>query len=365
MVYYTGDMSKDETTRPTFLDETEAGTLRKDTSVTYVDAFERQLRELYIIQNPALASSKEDALSSAAFSAYANSRQKDCTYVYFPWNRHLVKTCKAADYYELKTNRNRDLITAKEQGALKSFRVGVFGLSVGSNIAFVLTQAGVSDTILIADFDELDTTNLNRILAGVHQVGLNKAVIAARRIYEDNPFATVESLQEGVSPEKLEEMLSDKRLDCIVDEVDDMPFKIQARKLALRYKIPVVMVTDNGDGVVLHVERYDLGYGKIFGKDPAYFDDLLSGTMTKEKGGALIMNDIVGGPSRVDPRMLASVKRVLSHELVSWSQLGSAAILGGVVATYIIKKIALGESRDLDIRAYISPLSATIATHAS
>ncbi len=358
-----GDMSENDGVHPIFPDDAAVAELRADLGVTFVDAFERQLKELYIIENPALATTKKEALSSQEFLQYEKAKQHDHVHVYFPWNRHLVRTCKAVDYYELKTNRNQDLITAKEQGILKNYRVGVFGLSVGSNIAFVLSQAGISDSIIVADFDELDTTNLNRILAGVHQVGLNKSIIAAHRIYEDNPFATVEALQNGISAEKLEELLVAKKLDCIIDEVDDMPFKIHARVLALKYKIPVVMVTDNGDGVVLHIERYDLGYDKIFGKDPAYFAELAQGTMTREKAGSLIMNDIVGGVAHVDPRMLASVKRTLAHELVSWSQLGSAAILGGVVATFIIKKIALGENKELDIRAYISPLSASLSTH--
>ena len=85
--------------------------------------------------------------------------------------------------------------------------------------------------------------------------------------------------------------------------------------------------------------------------------------MTKEKAGAIIMNDIVGGVHRVDPKMIASVKRVLSKELVSWSQLGSAAILGGVVVTYIIKDIALGKGERRDIRAWISPEQVEYATH--
>lgn len=363
MAYYNEVMS-DTAVAPQFLNDEEADALRQDTSVTYVDAFERQLRELYIIEHPALAQDKKTALKSPEFAAYAKGHADKYVHVYFPWNRHLVKTVAEDEYLALKTNRNQDLITALEQEKLRSFRVGVLGLSVGSNVAFVLTQSGISNRIVVADFDELDTTNLNRILAGLHQVGLNKAVIAARRIYEDNPFAEVETLEDGITPQKLEQLLASKSLDCIVDEVDDMPFKIQARQLALRYKIPVVMVTDNGDGVVLHVERYDLGYNKIFGKEASYFEPLLSGEVTKERAGAFIMNDIVGGAQYVDPKMLASVKRVLSHELVSWSQLGSAAILGGVVASYAIKKIALQENIDPDIRAYITPFSATMSAHA-
>jgi hypothetical protein len=33
----------------------------------------------------------------------------------------------------------------------------------------------------------------------------------------------------------------------------------------------------------------------------------------------------------------------MKHELVSWAQLGSAAILGGVVTTVAIKRIVFGE----------------------
>jgi len=228
-------------------------------------------------------------------------------------------------------------------------------MSVGSNIAFVLTQAGISNNITLADFDELDTTNLNRILAGVHQIGVNKTIVASRRIYEDNPYADVNIFPEGITNENLEELLKENKLDCIVEEIDDVKMKIQTRILALKYKIPVVMITDNGDGVVLHVERYDLGHDKIFHKDASSWEDKIKGEITKEMAGNIIMHDFVGGPQNVDPYMLKSVPRVFKKELVSWSQLGSAAILGGVVTTIAIKRIALGTSKDKDERIFISP----------
>src|SRR3989344_2369187 len=346
--------------RPVFVNTDQATDLRNKGS-TYVDAFARQLQEIFFIDNPALAIDKRSALTSADFKNYAET-QNEPVYVYYPWNGHLVKTVGADRYFRLKTNRNQDLITADEQTKLYAYRVGVFGLSVGSNIAFALTQAGISREIVLADYDALDTTNLNRIFAGVHQVGINKAIVAARRIYEDDPFADVEVLECGIDASTLEKLLAEKRADCIVEEVDDMPFKLEARKLALKHRVPVVMVTDNGDGVVLHVERYDLGWQKIFGKEPSYFDQFAS-SGDKETIGKFIMNDIVGGVERVDPAMLASVRRVLAGELVSWSQLGTAALLGGVVATYIIKQIALGKNTEPDIRAYISPTSVTWGTH--
>jgi molybdopterin/thiamine biosynthesis adenylyltransferase len=334
--------------RPQFLTtEAEVDALKAaHPELQYVDAYERQRKELAKIER--------------------GDKPHDFTHVYFPWNNTLVKTVGKEDYFTLKTNRNQDLITAAEQQKLRSFKVAVLGMSVGSNIAFVLTQAGISNEIVLADFDALDTTNLNRILAGVHEVGLNKTLVAARRIYEDNPFAEVTLMQDGVNEKNLEELLAAGKLDCIVEEIDDISFKIHARLLAMKYKVPVVMVTDNGDGVVLHVERYDLGHDLIWGKPHSYYEEKLAeGPMDKEKAGGIIMHDIVGGVHRVDPKMLASVKRTLAGELVSWSQLGSAAILGGVIANYAIKEIALGKGSKQDLRAWISPEQVEQGSHAA
>lgn len=325
----------------------------------YVDAFEPQLKELFFIENKQfIGTSKLEAYKGTEFAAFADKMKDAFTYVHFPWNGHTIKTVEKDKYLSLKTNRNQDLITKEEQGILSDYHVAVLGLSVGSNIAIVLTQAGISNDIVLADFDELDTTNLNRILAGVHQIGMNKCDVAAEHIYQDNPFANVTTLPEGVSEENLEKLLSEGKIDCIIEEIDDMPMKIVTRKLAIEYKVPVVMITDNGDGVVLHIERYDLGHEMIFGHDMAYWDKVLSeGEMTKEMAGKIIIGDIVGGPQFVDPKMMKSVVRVLKKELVSWSQLGSSAILGGVVATAAIKDIVIGGSKEKDVRIYVHPLN--------
>lgn len=351
-----------------FTDESKLVRLRENhPELVEVDAFSRQLKELFFIESPAFVGTpKEAAFASPEFKEYVSLKEDTFVYAYYPWLNTVVKTVSAEAYFRLKTNRNQDLITAKEQNMLRDFRVAVFGMSVGSNIALVLAQAGISNDLVLADFDELDTTNLNRILAGAHEIGLNKTVVAARRICEGNPFARVTTLAEGVNESNLEALLEAGKVQCIVEEIDDIAFKIHARLLAMRYRVPVVMVTDNGDGVVLHVERYDLGHDQIWGKPHTYYEEKLAqGPMTKEKAGGIIMHDIVGGVHRVDPRMLESVQRVLARELVSWSQLGSAALLGGVVATYAIKEIAFGTGTRKDLRAWISPEQVECGTHAA
>ncbi len=324
----------------------------------FVDAFEHQVKELFFIENHQfIGQKKSEVYATKDFSEYAKKKSQDYVFAYFPWNNHAVKTVQKDDYLKLKTNRNQDLITADEQSKLRDFTIAVLGLSVGSNIAFVLSQAGISNEIYLADFDDLDTTNLNRILAGVHQVGVNKTVVAARRIYEDNPFAQVHPMSKGVTHDNLESLLKEGKLKCIVEEIDEMQMKITSRLLAIKYKVPVVMITDNGDGVVLHVERYDLGHDKIFGQTPAYWEEIHFDSITREEAGKFIVGSIVGGPDKVDPLMMASIPRVIKKELVSWPQLGSAALLGGVIATVAIKRIASGASTEKDIRSYVHPVS--------
>lgn len=327
-------------------------------NIVEVDAFSRQLKELFFIKNTKfIGEDKEKIYKSNEFKKFCKDKENDFKYFYYSWNNHLVKCINKDDYFTLKTNRNQDLITNDEQKKLRDYKIAVFGMSVGSNIAFVLTQAGISNKIILADFDELDTTNLNRILAGVHQIGLNKTIVAARRIYEDNPYADVYILPEGISKENLEKLLENKEIDCIVEEIDDIKVKIETRILALKYKVPVIMITDNGDGVVLHIERYDIGHNQIFDKEQKYWEDKIrgAGEITKEIAGNMIMNDFLGGPQNVDPYMLKSVQKVFKKELVSWSQLGSAAILGAVVITVAVKRIALETSKQLNTREFISP----------
>ncbi|MBK5215811.1 MAG: ThiF family adenylyltransferase, partial [Candidatus Pacebacteria bacterium] len=335
-------MNKNYHYKPIFLREERLAQklLKQKPYLVYVDALKHQLKELFFIENNNyIGQEKKIVFKTKDFIDFCDKNSNYYIYVYYPWNNTLVKTIKKDKYLTLKTNRNKNLITSDEQKKLRDLRLGVFGMSVGSNIAFVLTQAGISNSITLADFDKLDTTNLNRILAGAHQIGLDKTIIAARHIYEDNPFANVRLMMKGVNNRNLEALLKAKQLDCIIEEIDDISMKIETRILAKKYKIPVIMITDNGDGVVLHVERYDLGYKKIFNKDISYWNKILKNKITKEQAGFIIMNDIVGGIKNVDPKMVKSVKDVLDKKLVSWSQLGSAAILGGVIATYATKQI--------------------------
>ncbi|MBI4415072.1 MAG: hypothetical protein HY566_02435, partial [Candidatus Kerfeldbacteria bacterium] len=149
------------TYQPLFVSDAEVKRLKiRYPWIIIVDAFSRQIRELFFIDNPHYTGKhKKTVYAEEIFKKYAAEKKNIYTHFYYPWNGHMVKTVRGREYFRLKTNRNQDLITAAEQEKLARYRVAVFGMSVGSNIAFVLTQAGISREITIADFDDLDTTN--------------------------------------------------------------------------------------------------------------------------------------------------------------------------------------------------------------
>ena len=334
-------------------DEAGVNKLVAENNSVFLDLIPAQMKELFVIENINKIENKSLAGDMPEFKAFCSDRSQSNRYFYYPWLGTIIRTVDEDDFFILKTNRNRDLISEEEQYRLKDFTVAVLGLSVGSNIAFLLTQAGISNRIFLADPDTLDTTNLNRLLTGVQDLGLNKAIISARKVYEGNPYADPVPMVQGIDDEKLETLLKTGSIHCIVEEVDSLPVKISTRKLAMKYKVPVLMITDNGFSIVMHVERYDLGHDKIFEKDLSYWDQKLGEGLDHQKVSQIIIEDIFGNVEKIDTKLFSSNVRIMKKELVSWPQLGSTAMFGGTAATQMIKKIALKESKDLFIKKFI------------
>jgi len=315
----------------------------------YIDLLDYQSKEIFFIENTQfIGEDKQKVYKTSDFIDYKEKLKTNL--FYYPWLNITVNILEEDLYFKLITNRNKDLITFEEQKEFYNFPVAVLGMSVGSNIAHVLTQSGISRDIVIADFDTLDTTNMNRIQAGVHQIGMHKCIIAARKISEFNPYSGVSSMLEGVNKNNLEFLLKNKKVNLIIEEVDNFGIKIEVRKLAKKYKIPVVMITDNGDWALMNIERYDLGYEDIFAKNETYWQKKISECKSPKDFADIVINDVAGGESNIDPRMLMSLEHVYQKRYVSWPQLGSSAILGGVAATVAVKRIVRKE----DLRVYAS-----------
>ncbi len=262
------------------------------------------------------------------------------TWVHYPWSGRLVHVLGEADYRELRLSRNRYKITPEEQARLRDKRIGVVGLSVGQASAVTLALEGVGGVLRLADFDELALSNMNRLRAGVHQIGVNKCVIASREIAEIDPFARVEVFGAGITAENVEGFLTEGgRLDLVVEECDDLYTKVFLRERARAHGIPVLMETN--DRGMLDVERFDRE------PDRPVLHALLRGLSAAELKGLTAAQKVaivlrILGPDALRGRLGASLLEV-EETTTSWPQLASGTVLGGAVTTDAARRILLGE----------------------
>jgi tRNA threonylcarbamoyladenosine dehydratase len=312
-----------------------------------VDTYRQNLEDLFLLRNPKYRYDKNYASDFDAFYrdlAGAKSEPELGAWFYFPWINTLVHYLEDEFHQELRTGRNKNLINQEEQNSYYHATVAVLGMSVGSHVAATIAMNGGAKHLRLADPDIISGDNLNRIRTGYPNVGVKKAIVVARQVLEMNPYADIQLYSEGITEANADEILENATV--IVEEMDNPFFKIKTREIAREKGIPVVMGTDNGDGVIVDVERFDLDgtrpvlHGKIGSMTSSDFKNIAPKDLPK------IAAKIAGADIAV-PRMLESVAEV-GKSLYSWPQLGTAANMCGTVMAYLARRIIC---RDPSIRS--------------
>jgi sulfur-carrier protein adenylyltransferase/sulfurtransferase len=110
----------------------------------------------------------------------------------------------------------------KGQQKLKSASVLVIGAGgLGSPVSMYLAAAGVG-RIGLADFDNVDVTNLHRqILYGTSDVGAPKLSAASERLHDLNPEINIETHNTAINSENALAIF--RAYDIIVDGTDNFP----------------------------------------------------------------------------------------------------------------------------------------------
>ena len=231
-------------------------------------------------------------------------------------------------------------ITAEEQHALSSRRVGVVGLSAGNAVATTLALERSCGELRIADFDTFALSNLNRVRTRVHELEMSKVYATCREIAEFDPFFKVTCFPEGVTAGNVEDFLFyGGALDAIIEECDGLDMKILIRRAARAHRIPVVMATS--DRGMLDVERFDrepempLFHGRIGNINP----DDLRGLSTEEKVPFVLQ---ILGVDDMPVRSRGSLMEI-GQSVSTWPQLASDVMLGGASAANVARRILLGE----------------------
>lgn len=326
--------------------------LKKGALTQLSDDYEEEQRELFGIKNPSrvYTSDFEKAFQEhyRSLSIVAPLSQHG-RWAYYPWRGLATHILPEEEYRFVRTARNRNLVTKEEQEKFYNATVGIAGLSVGSSVAFAIALGGGGSHMKLADMDRLALSNTNRVLAGADRLGMLKVEVAARTVYEINPYAELELYPDGLTPGNIHDFFTG--LDVVIDELDNLAVKYLIREQAAKHRIAVVMAADNGDNGVVDIERYDLS------PQPEFFHGRMGDVSyemlnTLDKLGIGKMITRLVGPENVTERMQQSLLE-MGKTIVSWPQLGGAALVNGAAVAYCVRKILAGQPLESN-RALIS-----------
>lgn len=259
----------------------------------------------------------------------------------FPWNQSLNHYPDADEHRELRTFRNRELVTVSEQREHLDATIAVWGLSVGSNIAINLAQSGVGGKFVLGDMDTIGPTNINRMPATHQNIGSHKVDLVGTKISEIDPYIEQRHHRDGFLPDSVD-TLSKEGVDVMFDEVDNLVTKAQIRAAARELGVPLLMATDVGYTPVLDIERYDLGDVQPFGGrlSEDEFSRLVAGDVSRQEMQQFTLRIV--GQDLIETRMQHSLSQI-GETLVSFPQLNTTAQMAASLATSAARQIILGE----------------------
>jgi sulfur carrier protein ThiS adenylyltransferase len=142
---------------------------------------------------------------------------------------------------------------------LSKFRVGIAGAGgLGSNCAVSLARTGIG-TLVVADFDVIESMNLNRQYYFADQVGMMKTIALKENISRINPDIKVITYEGKVDTKNINEIFSG--CDVIVEAFDSAAMKemlIETIQSSMP-DIPVIV----GSGMAGWGKTGDIGCRKI------------------------------------------------------------------------------------------------------
>jgi molybdopterin/thiamine biosynthesis adenylyltransferase len=315
--------------------------LQKNPSITIFDEINSQVGDLIKLRNPQHKYNSVEINEAIADFFGSQSPSSFGNWVYYPWRHCLVHLLAEEEFITVRTIRNKYVITEEEQKKLASKKIGIIGLSVGQSVALTLALERGCGELRLADFDTLELSNLNRVRAGVHNLGIKKSVVAAREIAEIDPYLNVVLYNEGVHDDNIHDFFTQGgKLDLLIEECDSLEVKIRSRIKAKELGIPVLM--DTSDRGMIDIERFDLeperpilhGLLQRFGEE----SDLVAKNLNKNSEILMALLDF----NKLSDGAQQSIVEI-GKTITSWPQLASSVILGGGACGYYSRMILLGQ----------------------
>jgi adenylyltransferase/sulfurtransferase len=166
------------------------------------------------------------------------------------------------DFEHEKYSRQILLFGEEGQEKLKNAKVLVAGAGgLGSPVSTYLAIAGIGK-IILADFDSVDVSNLNRqFLHHEKDIGKLKVESAKEKLLSMNPNIEVETISEMLTESNLDALIPE--CDIIVDALDNLETRHILNRLAVKRRIPLIHGAVTGyDGQVTTI---------VPGKTPCFY----------------------------------------------------------------------------------------------
>lgn len=317
--------------------------LEANPQIQVIDSIESQIKDLIKLRNPSRSLNEIDFLLEQNKILQGASLENYGVWIYYPWNYRLLHLLDEPEFIEVRTIRNRYKISQREQSELSNKTIGVIGLSVGQSACLALALERVCGHLKIADFDDLELSNLNRIRSGIHNIGIKKTTIIAREIAEIDPFLKVTCYDNGITDSNIDAFFEDNgKIDLLIEECDSVDIKILARKEAKKRGLPVLM--DTSDRGMMDIERFDLDkkYPILHGLIDEKWDlNILKNLKSSEDKLPYILPII--SIETLSSRFKASGIEI-GKQITTWPQLAGEVILGGALCSNLAKRILLGHN---------------------
>ncbi|RMF04878.1 MAG: HesA/MoeB/ThiF family protein [Alphaproteobacteria bacterium] len=144
-----------------------------------------------------------------------------------------------ANLLPLRYAKNLTALSLEEQRRICSGRVLVCGCGgLGGTISTLLARLGVG-TLRVVDSDSFSASNLNRQwLSDTLQLDRPKAVVAAEKITQINPFVKVDAHVERIDAGNVGALL--ESVDLVMDALDNIPARLLLAEAAKAKALPFV-----------------------------------------------------------------------------------------------------------------------------
>lgn len=323
-------------------DEAKLQDLRnKSAYIEIIDEIDSQLIELIKLRHPKQKLTEKELTEKIEIHLKGTPKNKYGTWVYYPWLNKLVHLLGESEFVEVRTNRNQYKITPEEELILSTKKIGIIGLSVGKAIATTIAMERICGELVLADFDLIELSNLNRIQTSVVNFNVKKTIVAAREIAEFDPYLKVTCFHEGLTENNIDDFFTGSgKLDVCIEVCDGLTTKIFARQKAKELGIPVVM--NSSDRGTTDIERYDLDndlpilHGLI---DHLDINAVKQAKTNEEKIPYLLpMLGVDSSSNRLKASMLE-----IEETITTWPQLASGVIIGGAICTDVCRRILLDQ----------------------